>query len=110
MYCSAGTSGKGVRSDQVSKWLNTRACPGIRTLPRTLELGGKDAVVLLAERALLLVDGPAHNVLDLLHREECLTRVWVYALRMPKRGAQIGARRAGSGACTHTVGRTDMRG
>lgn len=101
MYCSAGTGGEGVRRDYVSKWLNSRACQGVRTPPRTLELCGKDAVVLLAERALLLVDGPAHDVLDLLHREECLTRVRVYALRMPKRGAQIGAHRAGPGACAH---------
>ena len=64
---------------------------------RTLELLLQDAVVLLAEAALLLVDRPPHDVPHLVHRQKHLAGERVDALA--KRGAEIGERLGRAGAC-----------
>ena len=64
---------------------------------RTLELLLQDAVVLLAEAALLLIDCAAHDVPHLVHRQQHLAGERVGALA--QHGAQIGERLGRAGAC-----------
>jgi len=54
----------------------------------------EDAVILLTKGTLLLVDGATHNVAHLVHAEEHLARLRVYAL--PQRRGEIGLQRAGT--------------
>lgn len=72
-----------------------------REVARTLQLLREDAVVLLAERPLLLIHRTANNVLHLVHGEEHLARERVDAL--PQLLDVAGAEVAGAGALCEGV-------
>ena len=83
MYCSANVA----EARQISSRERPSVCAGARIF--TLQFRRQDAIVLLSERALLLVDSTPDNVLHLVHGEQYLARLRVQPLLLPQCGAEV---------------------